>query len=303
MTPELIERGASTPTSDATLVRLAGGFIAGKRSDQTRAGYKQDLRQFFAWCRAMEIDPLGETIVRTHLELYARHMEDRQLSPSTRQRRIGTVRGWYEWLVDNNLFDRPNPVRNVAQPASTPVTERPILTKREIHILLKAAEAEGPAAWAMVSLCYVNGLRVGEATATNIGDIGRVSWHHTLRIHGKGEKYDEVALQPAVVAALEAATAGRESGPLMIAPTTGNRMTRRQFTRILTHLCLANDITRISPHALRRTAITLLLQEGVALREVQIFARHSSPRQTAKYDVRARSLDEHQGTTLLRIAA
>jgi integrase/recombinase XerD len=301
-TAVLVEHGTPSTTPDADLIRLAGGFIAGKRSPDTRDAYGDDLRMFFRWCRAHDIDPIIG-IRRTHLELYARHMEDRGLAPSTRQRRIGTVRGWYDWLIDEAYFDQPNPVRKVKQPNPTPVTDRAVLTKREMHILFKAAEEDGPCSWAMVALGYVNGLRIGEATATNIADVGKHGWHHTLRIRGKGEKYDEVALPPAAYAAVSAATAGRDVGPILLSPTTGKRMRRRQAANVLTRLCKKHDLTRITPHGLRRTAITLLLQDGVPLRDVQLFARHANPRTTAGYDRRARSLDEHLGNTLVRVIA
>lgn len=301
-TAVLVEHSTTTHTSDDELVRLAGAFIAGKRSPDTRLAYRADLRHFFRWARANDVDPLIG-IRRTHLELYARHMEDRGLAPATRQRRIGTVRGWYEWLIDEAFFHDPNPVRKVAQPAATPVTERAVLTKREMHVLFKAAEEDHPSSWALVALGYLNGLRIGEARGADIADVGKHGWHHTLRIRGKGEKYDEVALPPAAYAAVEAATRHRDLGSILLAQTTGRRMTRRQADKVLTRLCAENDLTRITPHGLRRTAITLLLQDGVPIRDVQLFARHASPRTTASYDRRARSLDEHHGNTLVRIIA
>ena len=289
-------------TTDEQLIRYAGGFIAGKRSPDTRDAYGDDLRQYFRWARAQGVDPLIG-IRRTHLELYARHMEDRGLAPATRQRRIGTVRGWYEWLTVEGYFHQPNPANRVKQPSATPVSERAALTKRELHVLMVEAEKDGPAAWGLVMLGAVNGLRISEITETNIADLGKHGWNHTLRIRGKGEKHDEVAVPPACMAAIEAATDGRRDGPILLAPTTGRRMNRRNAATILDRLCRVHELTRITPHGLRRTAITLLLQAGVPIREVQLFARHASPATTAKYDRRARSFDEHLGYMVLREAA
>lgn len=299
----LLERGTDQhATSDDQLIRLAGGFIAGKRSPETRDAYRDDLKSFFRWCRAQGADPLVD-VRRTHLELYARHMEGRGLAPSTRQRRIGTVRGWFEWLIDEGLYGNPNPATKVKQPSATPVTDRPALTKRELHVLMVEAEKDSPAAWALVMLGVANGLRVSELTETNIADLGKHGWNHTLRIRGKGEKHDEVAVPPACMAAIEAATDGREVGPILLAPSTGRRMNRRNAATILDRLCRTHELTRITPHGLRRTAITLLLQAGVPIREVQLFARHASPATTAKYDRRSRSFDEHLGYMVLREAA
>ena len=300
-TRAILIQGDRPDTTDDELVRLAGAFIATKTSPNTRHAYRTDLHQWFRWCRANSIDPLA--VMRTHCEVYARHLEDRGLAPATRQRRIGTVRGWYEWLIDDGHWTGANPVRKVKQPQATPVTERAALTKREMHILLKAAEADHPTSHAMVALGYLNGLRIGEMTAANISDLGKVGWHHTLHIRGKGEKHDQVPIPPACYAAVERAIAGRDSGPILTAKRTGKRLARWQATEILNRLCRREGITRITPHGLRRTAITLLFQEGVPPREVQLFARHESLNTTIRYDARARALDEHHGATLIRAIA
>ena len=129
-----------------------------------------------------------------------------------------------------------------------------------------------------------------------------MTYHHTLRIRGKGEKHDTVPLPPACFEAVKAATADRDDGPL-IRTRFGTRMSRRPAGFMLDNLCRDLDITRITPHGLRRSAITILLQEGVPLREVQLFARHASSKTTERYDLRARSMDEHHGSTLVRAVA
>lgn len=301
-TAVLLEHGTTArATTDDELVRYGGMFVANYRSANTRRGYREDLTQWFRWCRAHDVDPLNG-IRRTHVELYARHMEDRGLAPATRFRRIGTVRGWYEWMIDEELFDGQNPVRKVAQPRVTVVTERPILTKREMHVLLKAAEDHSPRMWGIVALGYFNGLRIGEICEANVEDLGKVAYHRTLRIRGKGDKFDEVPLPPPAAEAVRACADGRTTGPLILTRDS-TRMSRRPAGALLARLCKKAGVTRITPHSLRRTAITIALQEGTPLREVQIFARHASSKTTERYDIRARSMDEHLGGLLIRAVA
>lgn len=298
--PVLIEHG--TYTRDDELVRLAGAFVANYGSEATRRAYADDLRLYFRWCRASGVDPIIG-IRRTHLEVYARDMENRGLAPATRARRIGTVRGWYEWLIDEELFDEQNPVRKVKSPTATVVRDRPVLTKREMHILNKASKDHSPQMWAVVALGYFNGLRIGEILGANVTDIGHVGYHTTLKIRGKGAKYDEVPLPPPALEAVTAAVNGRDVGPLIEGLPGGARATRRQVARALDRICKQHGLTRITPHSLRRTAITIALQERTPIREVQLLARHASSKTTERYDQRTRSMDEHLGSVLIRAIA
>lgn len=297
----LVEHDTPQDTSDDTLIRLAGGYLATKPSPATRAAYRNDLKYFFRWCRANDIDPLVG-IRRVHLELYARHMEDRGLAPSTRIRRIGTPRGWYEWLIDEDLFAGQNPVRKVAQPRNSVVSDLTVLSRREANILLAGAQEHSPRLGAFVALGFYNGLRVGEICSANVTDLGKMTYHRTLHIRGKGEKHDQVPLVPPCHEAVKAATAGRDTGPLIVT-RFGTRMSRRPAGFMLDNLCRDLGITRITPHGLRRSAITILLQEGATLRDVQLFARHASSKTTERYDLRARSMDEHLGSVLIRAVA
>lgn len=280
--------------------RYAAMYIASHRSPQTRHAYRIDLQQWFRWLANWQVPPLEAQ--RTHVELYARDLEDRGLAPATRARRIGTVRGWYSFLIDQELFERANPAQAVKQPPVTNVRQLVALTRRQANDLIQAAEADGPMSFAFVALGLFNGLRISEICAVNVDHIGRDRWHECLRIHGKGDKYDVVALAPPAYRAVQAARGDRTAGPLLL-NRAGRRLNRSNAERILKRLCRAKGLPVIAPHGLRRTAITLLLEDGIPLREVQIFARHASPTQTAAYDRRSRSLDQHLGYQLMRAIA
>ena len=87
---------------------------------------------------------------------------------------------------------------------------------------------------------------------------------------------------------------GRHDGPIL-RNTHGARMNRHAATRRLKHLAAAAGIRmpRISPHMLRNTFVTTMLDAGVSLRDVQIAARHADPRTTMRYDRARKNLDRH----------
>ena len=80
------------------------------------------------------------------------------------------------------------------------------------------------------------------------------------------------------------AVGDRQAGPLLLT-RTGGRMTRGAAARVVTRLALLAGIEKhLTPHSLRHSAITAALNAGVALRDVQEFARHADPRTTIRYD-------------------
>ena len=138
------------------------------------------------------------------------------------------------------------------------------------------------------------GLRIFEATGSDIDDLGEQQGHRVLRVHGKGDKIALVPLPPAVSRAIDRAIDDRQYGPVL-RNRVGTRMDRHCATRRLR--ALANDAgvtpPRMHPHMLRHTFVTTMLDAGVDLRDVQIAARHADPRTTMRYDRARKNLDRH----------
>jgi integrase/recombinase XerD len=154
--------------------------------------------------------------------------------------------------------------------------------------------------YALACLRALNGLRVGEVCAAHVIDLAQDRWHHTLTILGKGDKPAVVPLPPRTVDAVRSALGNRQAGPLLLT-RTGSRMTRDAAARIVTRLAVAAGIDKhLTPHSLRHSAITAALNAGVALRDVQEFARHADPRTTIRYDRACHSLDRHASYTAMQ---
>jgi site-specific recombinase XerD len=159
---------------------------------------------------------------------------------------------------------------------------------------------------AVVRLLLHNALRVDEACAADIADLGEDCGHRVLRVVRKGGRKAKIPLTPATVAALEAYLADRArragagewrqlSGPLL-ATATGGRLRQSHLWELVRRLARAAGVgawEQLSPHSLRHSAITFALDAGASLRDVQDCAGHKDPRTTRRYDHSRDSLDRN----------
>ena len=138
-----------------------------------------------------------------------------------------------------------------------------------------------------------NGLRIGEALAADVTDLGTERGHRVLRIIRKGYRRATVVLAPVTARALHDYLAGRDTGPLFI--TSGGRRCDEpaafRMVRRLARVAGLDCANQLSPHSLRHAFVTLALDAGVSLRDVQDSAGHADPRTTRRYDRARHNLD------------
>ena len=279
------------PFTDRLRLAVAGYLARFKGSSRQRT--ESDLRSYLAWCAERGLDPLAAQ--RPHLELYIRWMQEiRRFKPSTVSRRFSVAAGFYRTCVFNRVLDH-SPAEHVRRP-SVPA-ESPTLgfTHLQFEALLTAArESTNPCDFALVAMLGLLGLRIFEATAADIADLGEEHGHRVLRVCGKGTKVVLVPLPPAVGRAIDRAAGSRVGGPILL-NTRGSRMDRHAATRRLHHLAETAriQIAGAHPHMLRHTYVTTMLDAGADLRDVQIAARHADPRTTMRYDRARNNLDRH----------
>lgn len=174
---------------DAQLAAVA--FLA-RYSGRTLDAYRHDLRGFFQWAADNQLAVLAAT--RPHIELYRAWMEDRGLAASTIDRRLSTVCGFYRFAhIDGRIAS--NPAQYVRRPQVHPSNARG-LDRSELGVFLFTAEQFDRDHAALAVLLGLNGLRVSEACATNIEDLGIERGHRTLAIVGKGNKPATIPLVP-----------------------------------------------------------------------------------------------------------
>jgi site-specific recombinase XerD len=220
------------------------------------------------------------------------------LANSTLRRRISTLPSWFTWLEDEEI-NVGNPAARVRRPRRH-ARPQPWLDRNELTDLLAASEDEGGYAHALVCPLGLNGLRISEACGCDVGDLGGARYQPTLRIIGKGDQPADIPLNPRTQEAIDRALGGRTDGPLLL-NRWGNRM-QRHNAAVITRLARTVGITRrVTPHALRRSYITIGLLQGVPLREMQRAARHTRADTTVAYDQSDRSY--HRDPTFVLMTA
>jgi len=293
------------PTERATIVQgdagdrvqaAVVGFLLGYRNRHTRTAYTTDLRGFLGWCQGHDLDPLTD-VTRTHLEAWTRSMEAEGLAPSTVARRLSAVAGFYRYASDEGWTDG-NPGERVRRPQVPEDSPTLGLDRDEARALMDAAQAAGPRDLALVSLLLLNGLRVSEACAVQVTDLTVERGHRVLNVTRKRGRREQVPLAAPTWDAVAGYLGDRTSGALLLT-NDGTPLQPHHAARIVRRLTRAAGVTkRISPHSLRHTAVTLALDAGVSLRDVQDMAGHADPRTTRRYDRARRSLDRHATYTL-----
>jgi len=139
----------------------------------------------------------------------------------------------------------------------------------------------------------LNGLRVSEATGTDIEHLGLERGHRTLTITRKGGKVVAIPLAPRTARAIDLAIGERTDGPVFLA-ADGQRLDRHGAGRIVRKVARRAGIGKaVTPPTLRHAFITAALDAGVPLRDVQEAAPHADPRTTMRYDRARGSLDRH----------
>lgn len=154
-------------------------------------------------------------------------------------------------------------------------------------------------------LLGLNGLRVSEALGADIGDLSTERGHRVLRIKRKGGKTATVPLAPRTAEGVEGYVGDREDGPLFVTGT-GARWHRSEAWRTLRRLAtvaVPEKAKTLHPHDLRHAFVTLSLDAGASLRDVQDAAGHADPRTTRRYDRARHNLDRHPTYALAGLVA
>jgi integrase/recombinase XerD len=283
----------TTMNTDDVVLRLAASAYLGRYTGISRVHSESDLRIYLAWCAERDLTPL--TVGRQQVELYVRWMQEvRRFKPSTVSRRMAVVTGFYRTCVIDAVLEH-SPAEYVRRPRVP--NESPVLGISHLQfeaILAAARESTNRFDFALVAMLGLLGLRISEASGTDVEDLGEEHGHRVLLVHGKGGKQTLVPLPPAVGRALDQAVGDRSTGPILL-NRRDRRMDRHCATRRLHNLTRTAIVRlpRLHPHLLRHTYVTTLLDAGVDLRDVQIAARHADPRTTMRYDRARKNLDRH----------
>jgi integrase/recombinase XerD len=256
-------------------------------SPRTIAAYRRDLHQFAAWLDKQSID-LG-SVERATVRDYLGSRRDRGLSARSAARALSTLRSFFRFLIRTEVL-RKDPTLNLRSPGLWKTVPH-ALTPEEIEGLLAAPDTDsdlGVRDRAMIETLYSTGLRVSELVGLTLErtrlDPGFV------RIIGKGRKERLVPLGATAVSWIEEYLASarpqlnRQHAPELFLNHRGAGLTRQGFWKILRGHALAAGIrSEISPHVIRHSFATHLVENGADLRSVQLMLGHASLTTTEIY--------------------
>jgi len=256
--------------------------------------YARDLARLAAHLE--EQGARGAAQIRpAHLRSFAEALAEAGLAPASRARALVSARRFVRHLVARGVLAR-DPSEGLRAPRLGRSLPR-ALPASETEALLAAAAAEGPLGLrdrAMLEVLYASGLRVSELVGLPLGAVDRRAG--LLRVLGKGGRTRIVPLGEPALAALETwlaegrpafargRAAGRASDAVFLS-RRGSAMTRQNFFERLRALALRAGIAsdRVSPHVLRHSFATDLLEGGADLRAVQAMLGHADLATTQIY--------------------
>jgi len=268
-------------------------------SPHTCRCYRKDLEGFedFLKSSGMYLNPAGdvqiEKVDRMAIRKYMSFLH-RKNKKSSIARKISTLRSFFKYLIREQVIPS-NPAKSVSSPKvekTLPTT----LTVDEAFRLMESprsipekssemSKQNGVRDRAILELLYSSGLRVSELVGLNLNQLD--SDLGIVRVMGKGRKERIVPVGVKAIDALKAYLEGRGGltgdGPIFI-NHTGGRLTARTVGRLIKKYARHSGIFRkVSPHSLRHTFATHLLDAGADIREIQEMLGHSSLSTTQRY--------------------
>jgi integrase/recombinase XerD len=251
--------------------RMIDDMTARRFSEATQKDYVRNVRKFAAF-----LGRSPDTATSDDLRRFQLHMAQQQVSPWSINAAIAALRFFFTVTLERP--DLVRPLRIVNEPRKAPV----VLSQEEVARLLEAAP--GLKYKAALSVAYGAGLRVSEVANLKVSDID--SERMTLRVEqGKGQRDRYVMLSPQLLELLrDWWRASRPQVWLFPGQNPINPMASRQLNRAV-HAAkdLAGISKRVSPHTLRHSFATHLLEQGVDIRVIQVLLGHAKLETTALY--------------------
>lgn len=258
-------------------------------SENTIDAYLRDVTQYITFLEKYRHIKRVDQIDKTDIQAYLKSLKNRNLSATSTSRKLSSIKGFHQFLL---LEKETN--KDVSSLIEAPKIERnlpDVLSVEEVIRLIDHVKGTEPLDLrnlALLELIYGSGLRVSELLNLKISDIHLTASY--VKIIGKGSKERHVPLgQMSVIALREYLTKSRpqlikiENNYLFL-NQYGNKLSRQGFFKLLKKFAKDTNITKeVSPHTLRHSFATHLLEAGIDLRTLQELLGHEDISTTQIY--------------------
>lgn len=254
-------------------------------SSNTLEAYSRDLRTFSEFWSEKPI----EAFRRSDVTLLSRFLSERGLSPRSVHRALVAVKGFFKFLLREGIIDE-DPFEDVVLPSFSR-TLPDVLSEQEVARIIGEVDPSTPLGLrdrALLELLYGTGIRVSEACGLRLEGVELELGY--LVVKGKGEKerlvpfgeYAREWLKEYLEKARPKLVRGKDPGFVFLNPM-GRPMSRQGVWKVIKKYALKAGLTRVTPHTLRHSFATHMLQRGADLRYVQAMLGHSDISTTQVY--------------------
>lgn len=258
-----------------------------KLSDNTLQSYRRDILQFEKFLDANDINFSKAT--EENIEDYLKELQKEGKKTSTASRSLATIRSFYQYLLMTKKV-KEDPTVSIQSPK---IEKRvpSVLTSEEVELLLdqpKDVDLKGTRDKAMLEFAYATGMKVTEIIDLNIDDV---NFDENTVLCSNGKKARIIPLGTLAEKALKEYV--EDARPIMVKDETnkalfvnvnGDRLTRQGFWKIVKYYKEQAHIEKdITPHVLRHSFATHLLQNGADLKSIQAMLGHSDISSTQIY--------------------
>ena len=269
------------PSPDTLIDRFLNYLLVEKGlAKRTLEAYSRDIiryRNFLTENKSTAFSEQDTPLILKHLIL----LRKSGLAARSRARHLVAIRGFYRFLVQEKIL-RNDPARQIDLP-KTGLKLPVVLSKAEIELLINAPDADKPLGVrdaAMLELLYAAGLRVSELINLRLQDINLEAGF--VRVFGKGSKERIVPIgMPAkekinhYLKTVRSLRSKQTPSPYLFIARAGKPMTRQGFWKLLRRYAMQAGLKeKVTPHSIRHSFASHLLEGGADLRAVQIMLGH-----------------------------
>ena len=258
-------------------------------STHTMDAYKRDINQYLMYLGDLDIKKLSD-VKSTHIRDYIRVLSDGGMAPASISRIISSIRTYYRFLSSENILDE-NPVLLINNP-KLPKKLPDVLSEKEISLIINAIQESSQFYQrdkAIIELLYSCGIRVTELCNLEMSNLfidedlirvmGKGNKERLLPLGVRSKKYLDDYIKHSRISHIK-----KSGSSFVFVSKNGNQLTRAMINIILNKWTQVSGLKKsVSPHKLRHSFATHLLEGGADLRFVQALLGHSDISTTQIY--------------------